>query len=183
MIRVLKLLTSAALWAGLGAVLVLALVTTVPGVFGLHAFSVLSGSMEPALETGGTVLDERIRPLDARPGDVVTFNDPNDHERLITHRVRDVSVRGGDAHFVTKGDANTASERWKVPVDERIGRVTFHMPYVGYVRAWASGPIGRVVAVSILILWALLALVDVWRSPANREGTVSGQPELEASTP
>jgi signal peptidase I len=182
-IRVLKLITSAALWGALGAVLVLAAATTVPGVLGLQAFSVMSGSMEPALKTGGTVLDERIRPLDARPGDVVTFNDPNDHGRLITHRVRDVSVRGGDAHFVTKGDANAASERWKVPLDERIGRVAFHMPYVGYPRVWASGAIGRVAAVSLLILWALLALVDVWRSPGRRERPLPGQPELESGTP
>jgi signal peptidase len=181
MLRALRLAASAVMCAALGTAVVLALVTSVPGLAGLRSFNVLSGSMEPSLRTGGVVLDETIRPLEARPGDIVTFNDPSNRSRLLTHRVRDVTVRDGRAHFTTRGDANDVAERWEVPLGEEIGRVAYHMPYLGYPRQWLAGRAGRLAALALVAVWALLALRSIWSTPRAR--SEADAKELEVATP
>ena len=69
--------------------------------------------MEPALRTGDVSVVRSIAPLDARPGDIVTFRDPDNADRLITHRVRAMHVQGDAVVFRTRGDANNVSEHWQ----------------------------------------------------------------------
>ena len=54
------------------------LAIAVPLAFGARPYTVLTGSMEPTISPGDVVIDERISPLEARVGDVVTFRDPED---------------------------------------------------------------------------------------------------------
>jgi signal peptidase I len=163
----LRLAAAATLSMALGFAVALAVMVSFPSLWGQRAFTVLSGSMEPALQTGGVVLDEPIRPREARPGDIVTFPDPSDRSRLITHRVRALRVRQGRAYVVTKGDANSTVERWNVPLDQEIGRVVYHVPKLGHVRAWVSGRWGRLALVVLVLVWGAISLVEIWR-PAAR---------------
>lgn len=156
-------------WAIVGAAAALAAATSFPSIAGYQSLTVLTGSMEPALETGSITLNERISPLDARPGDIVTFPDPENNERLITHRLRRVTVERGVAHMVTRGDANDAAERWDVAVDAQIGRVGYHLPKVGHARTLFSGPIGRGLVLLALLAWGGLTLIDVWKPPRMQE--------------
>jgi signal peptidase len=153
----------ALVWAALTFVVALAALATVPSLLGYRTLTVLSGSMTPTLGVGSIVVDEAIRPTDARVGDVVTFPSPNRPDHLITHRVKRIRVRDGKAYLVTKGDANRTTERWNVPVGHQIGRVAYHVPVVGYVRAWLTGRAGRLAAVGALILVLALVLVEIWR--------------------
>ena len=138
-------------------------------VLGYQPFTVMSGSMQPAIRTGDLVIDEHIAPLEARRGDVVTFVDPTDRRRLITHRVRHLRRQGSRVAFVTKGDANNTVERWSVPVEGRIGRVALRVPKLGYAAAWSRGPYGRLMLVVLpAICLAGIQLHRIWR-PA-REG-------------
>ena len=82
-----------ALWAAVGAAIGLIAIVTLPGVFGYQALTVVSGSMEPTLATGSVVIDEVISPAEARPGDIVTFQDPL-RPRQLTHRLQKVRVEG-----------------------------------------------------------------------------------------
>jgi signal peptidase len=168
------------LWAALGFAAGLAAAFTVPSLFGFKPLTVLSGSMEPTLSTGGMVVDEVITPLEARPGDVVTFNDPEDHGRLITHRLRSIRVEGAKAYVVTRGDANDSSERWNVALDAEIGRVVYHVPILGYVRSWISGSsirLGLLALVGCLGVWML---VDIWRPRRDPDVERSQQPSRAA---
>lgn len=127
-------------------------------------FTVMSGSMQPAIRTGDLVIDEHIAPLEARRGDVVTFVDPMDRRRLITHRVRHLRRQGSRVAFVTKGDANNTVERWSVPVEGRIGRVALRLPKLGYAAAWSRGPAGRLMLVVLpAICLAGIQLHRIWR--------------------
>ena len=47
-----------------------------PAATGHQSLTVLTGSMEPSLDTGSVVIDEVIAPTEARIGDIVTFTDP-----------------------------------------------------------------------------------------------------------
>jgi signal peptidase I len=165
--RAVRWIAATTAWAVAGMAIVLALFLTAPRLLGYESLTVLSGSMEPALPVGSVVLDERISPLDARPGDVVTFPSPDDRSRLITHRVRSITVQGGDAAVVTKGDANDAPERWRVPVSGQIGRVVYRVPKLGYAREWTSGARLRRVLILIAFVLGAWILVDIWRPRKN----------------
>jgi signal peptidase I len=158
-----------ALWALAGAGAALALAIAVSVAFGDRPFTVMSGSMEPAIHVGDVVVTRPIAPLAARPGDVVTFRDPLDTKRLITHRLRSIEVRGASVHAVTKGDANNAVEHWSVPTGARIGRVVLRVPRVGYALAVVRGPLGKLLLVVVpALLLGVLELVRIWR-PERRE--------------
>jgi signal peptidase I len=143
--------------------LVVVISITVPSLFGYRVLNVLSGSMGPTIPTGSVVWDGVIDPLDARVGDVVTFTDPEDHQRLLTHRLRSIRVRGGTAHMVTQGDANNTVERWSVPVSGEIGRVAFHVPKLAYARVWISSHAGNMALAIVVVALILGALVEIWR--------------------
>ena len=157
------------LLAGLAAGLVLLAVALYP--LGYRPFTVLSGSMEPAIDAGDVVVDSSISPLDAHVGDVVTFPDPQNRSRLITHRLRRIRARGGTVEMVTKGDANNTSERWSVPAHGRIGRVEYRIPIAGYALAWVGGKHGKLLLIALpAFLLGAYELVRIWRPrPDSKE--------------
>lgn len=164
-------LTVIAIWIALGLFGGLLLSVTAPYVFGSRSLTVLSGSMEPALHVGDVVVVEKVLPLDVRVGDIVTFRDPADASRLITHRVRGIDVDGRNVGFVTKGDANTSVEHWSTDRDGTIGRVQFHVWRLGYLMFWIRSPFGRLgmVVVPALLLGAF-ELWRIWRPAAEDDG-------------
>lgn len=141
-----------------------------PNAIGMRSFTVMSGSMEPTIHVGDVVIDRKIGPLSARPGDVVTFSDPTGRKRLITHRIRSLHVHGNTVQVVTKGDANNAVERWSVPANGRIGRVELRVWKLGYPLVYAHSRLGLIgmMAVPALLL-CLVELRRIWRSPSREE--------------
>jgi signal peptidase I len=147
---------------GLALGLVLALVLPLP--FGARPFAVLSGSMEPTLRTGDVVVSRRISPLEARVGDVVTFHDPDRGGVLVTHRVRRVRAAGGKVVFVTRGDANNASERWRIDSDGELSRAVYRIPAVGRVLIAARTRGGLLLLVVLpLLLVGAWEMREIWR--------------------
>ncbi|MEA2428678.1 MAG: signal peptidase [Thermoleophilaceae bacterium] len=146
-----------------------------PMVLGMRSFTVLSGSMEPTIHTGDITVDEQISPLDARPGDVVTFRDPRGQSRLITHRLRSIHVEGGTARMVSKGDANDTTENWTVPTGGKIGRVAYRLPKLGYALALTREPGAKFLLIVVpALLFGLLELRRIWRP--RREAEADGSP-------
>ncbi len=160
--RVVRLCSTFVLWAALGLGIGLIALITVPGVLGYQSLTVVSGSMEPTLGTGSVVIDEVISPLDAHPGDIVTFQDPL-RPRQLTHRLQRMRIEGDTAHMVTLGDANDAPERWTVQTDGQIGRVVAHFPKLGYVRAALGTRYARLGVLGAVMALGAFLLVDLWR--------------------
>jgi signal peptidase I len=157
-------------FAALGFVLGIALALAAPLAFDARPLVVLSGSMEPTLGTGDVTVVQRIAPLEARPGDIVTFRDPANQNRLVTHRVRAMRVRGDSVTFVTRGDANNVSERWAVSASGEISRVVYRIPELG--RLLVLARTNRLPMLLFgLALAALLALelMTIWRPAEPRE--------------
>lgn len=156
-------------WAALAVALLLTLAIALPLAFGARPHTVLTGSMEPAIAAGDVVIDERIAPTAARVGDVVTFRDPEDQSRLITHRVRSIRRAGSHLWFVTQGDANNTTEHWRIAAAGELGRVAYTVPWVGHVAVITRTPLG--LALLLIVPLALLGideLVRIWRPPAER---------------
>jgi signal peptidase len=155
----------------LGLVVGLGALVCAPRAVGITPFTILSGSMQPMLDVGDVVLDERVEPLEARRGDIVTFPDQSRDGALVTHRVERLWREGDEVHFVTRGDANTAVERWSVPASGSVGRVRMHVPKVGHALQLAGSREGRLGLVAIpALLLVLLELAGLLRTTARRPG-------------
>lgn len=159
--RIARSFLTVMIWTPLGVLAGLFLAVTVPAAFGDRALTEMSGSMSPALSAGDVVLVREVPPRAARVGDVVTFRDPADPTRLLTHRVREIRVRGTTVQFVTKGDANTDVEHWQIGVDGTIGRVEYRISRLGYLMFWIRSSLGRLGLVVIPAF--LLGAFELWR--------------------
>jgi signal peptidase len=130
---------------------------------GYQSFKVLSGSMEPAIQTGDLVVDKPISPKDARVGDVITFREPGT-SRLITHRLVGMRLEHGWARMRTQGDANNAPERWSIADAGGIGLVSYRIPKFGYLAARLDGRTMQLLLVVLpALLLAALELRRIWR--------------------
>jgi signal peptidase len=116
----------------------------------------------------------QIEPLDARPGDIVTFRDSDRDGVLVTHRVRSIRRKADKVQFVTKGDANNSSEHWQVGVDDTIGRTLYRLPALGRVFAFGHTRTGILALVLLpLLLLGTLEIASIWRS--DDDGEADGQ--------
>jgi signal peptidase len=130
--------------------------------------------MEPTISAGDVVIDARISPLDARVGDVVTFRDPEDQSKLITHRVKRIRRSGSHLWFTTQGDANNTTEHWRIAANGELGRVVYAIPWIGHVAVLTHTPWGLLLlVVAPLLLLAVDELVKIWRP---RQGGAIGDP-------
>ena len=101
---------------------------------------VQSGSMEPAIKTGGLVV---VKPAaEYNVGDIITFGTGTRKATVITHRIYEKEVDNGRISYVTKGDANDSSDSNKVLKEDVIGKVLFSVPFFGYVVDFAKTPMG-----------------------------------------
>ncbi len=156
-----RAVTAGVLWTVGGVLFGICMAVTIPFFFGIKSLTVLSGSMEPTIHVGDIVVVRQIPAVEARIGDIVTFRDPTDRNKLITHRVRSITISNGSVRFETKGDANTSIEQWKIPRDGTIGLVMYRVPRLGYVLFYVHGAIGRLLLVVVPAL--LLGAYEIWR--------------------
>jgi len=99
---------------------------------GLHPTVDRSDSMAPTLRAGDLLLVRSIHATDARVGDVITFPDPKQAGQTITHRVQGVQRTATNMIVTTRGDANSADERWTIAPDATIGQYAgVRIPAIG----------------------------------------------------
>ncbi|WP_254543486.1 signal peptidase I [Halomarina pelagica] len=170
----------------LGALVLVAAVApfvvhAVPALVGAdESYVVLSGSMEPAIGTGDSVLVRRVDPGAIEEGDVVTFGEPPGEP--TTHRVIEVVETDGGPAFRTQGDANAAPDGELVTPSEIRGKVVHVLPLIGYVLWYGGTPLGLALLVGAPV--ALLVggeVRSVLRSGrANRAGRTDGSATPDA---
>ncbi len=135
------------------AIVILACLPSVlPKLFGLQGYEVISGSMEPAIPVGSIVYVKDVSFEELSEGDVVAFEAG---ASVVTHRI--VEINGADKLLRTKGDANNTNDFMPVAYVNVIGKVVFHCPLYGYVAAWISEVIGKIVLVALLVLGVVLS--------------------------
>jgi len=116
-------------------------------------FVVSSGSMVPELEVydvlvvqGNTAFEE------IKVGDIIVFDRPSGHDRVIVHRVAAI-IDEDPLTLRTKGDANPASipgTDFPITEEEYIGQVEYVIPQVGYITRILSPPINYIVIAIIV---------------------------------
>jgi signal peptidase I len=159
-----RLLWVALCWGVLGAAAAAVVALVLPFAFDGRPYTVVSGSMEPAIMTGDVVVVRSTRPTQVRLGDVVMFRDVRNPDRLITHRVRGLRFSGPRAAFVTKGDANTEVERWKVARNGWIARVVYRIPKIGQISLGVQNPLVRLFLIVMpAVLLGGWLILRIWR--------------------
>ena len=99
-------------------------------------YVVASGSMVPELLVYDVLIVQGHEPFeDIEVGDIIVFDRPSDHDRVIVHRVASI-IDDDPKTLRTKGDANPASipgTDFPITEEEYIGKVVFVVSQVGYV--------------------------------------------------
>jgi signal peptidase len=140
------------------------------------ALTVLTGSMEPGIPTGSTVLVRPVDPLTLHVGDVATYQKEPGKLELITHRVQGIQQTKRGTEFIFKGDANNTADADPVPASMVRGKVWFHVPYLGEVHDGLHGK-GGVALLGMLVLggYAIVQLAGALkdrRRPRDRRAGV-----------
>jgi signal peptidase len=136
-------------------VAILLIASTLPITGNFKVLTVLSGSMEPTIKTGAVVV---IKPENNyNIGDIITFGSNTKTQSPVTHRIHDIKVVEGNAVYITKGDANNASDIKEIQKKEIIGKVLFFVPYLGYIINFVKKPIGFTL---IIMVPAVIIIYD-----------------------
>lgn len=116
-------------------------------------YVVSSGSMVPELVMYDILVVSGNSPFgEVDIGDIIVFNRPSDHDRVIVHRV--VSVSDEDPRTLrTKGDANPSSipgTDFPITSEEYIGSVVYVIPQAGYITRVLSPPVNYIIIAVIV---------------------------------
>lgn len=116
-------------------------------------YVVASGSMVPALEVYDVLVVQGHEPFGGIiVGDIIVFNRPSDHDRVIVHRV--ASVLDDEPRTLrTKGDANPSSipgTDFPITEEEYIGKVVYTVPQIGYVTQLLQPPINYILIAAVV---------------------------------
>jgi len=134
-------------------------------------YVVASGSMIPVLEVYDVLIVQGHVPFeDIEIGDIIVFNRPSDHNRVIVHRV--VSIIDDDPKTLrTQGDANPASipgTDFPITEEEYIGKVEYTIPQVGYVTQLLKPPINYVI---IAVVIGIMIVKQISKKKKEKEST------------
>jgi signal peptidase len=108
------------------------MVSLVSGYFKYHLLVIASGSMEPYIEIGDSVLVEKLDQdelSEIKEHDILVYQYDN---KIIVHRVVKVTRNGNKYMYQTKGDNNSEEDNWLVYENQIIGIVKFRIKYIGY---------------------------------------------------
>jgi len=119
-------------------------------ISGYRFFSILSGSMQPAIKTGSLIITKAETLY--RENDIITYKI---NSLTKTHRIVSVNSTNNLPVYATKGDANNNIDLEKPTQKQIHGRMVFALPYLGYISNFAKSRTG------FLILMVLPALIIV----------------------
>jgi len=116
-------------------------------------YVVASGSMIPVLEVYDVIIIQGHIPFEEiNIGDIIVFDRPSDHNRVIVHRV--VSIIDDNPKTIrTQGDANPGSipgTDFPITEEEYIGKVEYIFPQIGYVTQLLKPPINYVIIAIVI---------------------------------
>jgi len=116
-------------------------------------YVVASGSMIPALQVYDIIVIQGHEPFqEVQVGDIIVFDRPSDHNRVIVHRVE--SILSEDPLTVrTQGDANPSFIRgtdYPITEEEYIGKVAYIIPQVGYITQILKPPMNYIIIAIVI---------------------------------
>ena len=151
-------------------------------------YVVSSGSMYPELAMYDIiVISGHALFEDVKIGDIIVFDRPKDHDRVIVHRV--VAVVDDDPKTLrTKGDNNQRSivgTDYPITKEEYIGTVVHVIPQVGFITKMLQPPINYII---IAVIVGIMIIRQVYKKDkkklidqAKAESSISDYNEFQSN--
>lgn len=116
-------------------------------VFGIVPYVVLSGSMEPTIETGSLCFINKNTDFDnVQEKDIIAFKLKDG--TLVTHRAISISYEG----IQTKGDNNKNLDGGIVTEKSFVGKNIFWIPKIGYAVVAFQSTKGKIIVLTCIVL-------------------------------
>ncbi len=159
-----------------------------PQLFGYQLKTVLSGSMEPGIQTGSLIaVKKAVDKTNFKKGDVITFQE--EEGILITHRITEVSKSGDSILYRTKGDNNNAEDMNPVLSDNVVAEYAgFTVPYLGYFTNFSRSKNGALLLLIPGFLLLIYSGFSIWRAlsaielPQKKQSEILGEDGGKSST-
>lgn len=148
-------------------------------------YVVASGSMIPVLQVYDVLVVQGHEPFeDIKVGDIIVFNRPAGHDRVIVHRVASI-IEDDPKTIRTKGDANPSSipgTDFPITKEEYIGKVAYVIPQIGYVTQLLKPPVNYII---IVIVIGIMIVKQFSKKKKEKEVKLQEpiNPKVETKTP
>ena len=151
-------------------------------------YVVSSGSMYPELAMHDIiVISGHMLFEDVKIGDIIVFDRPKDHDRVIVHRV--VAVVDDDPKTLrTKGDNNQSSmvgTDYPITEKEYIGTVVHVIPQIGFITQILQPPINYII---IAVIIGVMVIRQIYKKDkkklmeqAKAESSISDYNEFQSN--
>ena len=144
-------------------------------------YVVSSGSMYPELAMYDIIVVTGHASFeDVKVGDIIVFDQPKDHKKVIVHRV--VAVVDDDPKTLrTKGDNNQASipgTDFPITEEEYIGTVVHLIPQVGYVTKILQPPVNYII---IAIIIGIMIIKQISARQKKKEDIINNFDESQSN--
>jgi len=141
-------------------------------------YVVSSGSMYPELAMYDIIIITGNQPFeDVKVGDIIVFDRPKDHNKVIVHRV--VAVVDDDPRTLrTKGDNNQSSipgTDFPITEKEYTGTVIHVVPQVGYITKILQPPINYII---IVVIVGIMVVKQILKNKNKKELAFSDSDEV-----
>ena len=142
-------------------------------------YVVSSGSMYPELKMFDIIVITGHKAFDdVKVGDVIVFDRPRDHNKVIVHRV--VAVVDDDPRTLrTKGDNNQSSipgTDFPITEKEYTGTVVHVIPQVGYITKILQPPINYII---IAVIVGIMIIKQISKNKKKKELTFDDSDEQQ----
>ena len=135
---------------GLGTLLIIAvfavlLPISIPRFMGGGVYNVVSPSMEPEIPVNSLIVVQPTDPMRLAVDDIVAYYRD---DVVITHRVTSNDTIEGV--ITTKGDANEQEDMFEVTYNQVIGKVVWHVAYLGGLAQVLTSTVGKIYMLALL---------------------------------
>lgn len=124
---------------------------------GIRAFTVMSGSMEPTIQTGSLIVTKKQNSYSS--SDIIAYQK---NSVVVTHRLVDIQKNGKEILYKTKGDANKVADSEYIAAGSVLGKQILAIPYLGSVFSFVKSLPGFILLVltpAILFIAFELAVI------------------------
>ena len=151
-------------------------------IFGIGSnpfYVVASGSMVPELQKHDIIIVQGNIPFeDIEIGDIIVFDRPSDHNRVIVHRVESI-INEDPKTIRTKGDANPGSipgTDFPITEKEYLGKTIAKVPQVGYILQFVQPPVNYIL---IAIVIGIMIVKQMTKKKNVKDNLILEQDESE----
>ena len=145
-------------------------------------YVVSSGSMIPNLEIFDVIVVQGHVDFDQlKVGDIIVFNRPDGHDKVIVHRVAEI-LNKDPLVIRTKGDANPGSipgTDFPITKGDYIGKVVYVIPQIGYVTRILTPPINYII---IAVIVGIMLVKQFGKPKSSTSDTSNIQDKTDSDT-